>query len=210
MTIGCECPPLMESVPPQGYRFPGGGPFAARPFCLGVVLGAVRAYPQGVEIDYITRMSGLEPDHARLALQRLKGEGLVWVDERTIPWYYGSRRADRWRERPVPDLLGQPMPTFTHPPDSSPPTRIPPQFWWMFWSGTDPMFLRLPEHAWYVGSRMLAPQGSMRYLPGETWALNHLPGWALRKLLDSRGYEDSPVASRIKWRLAQPGIPALV
>ena len=201
--LDCECPPSGEAVPPRGYHFPKSGPLATRPLCVGVVLATVRAYAQGVEVEFIAQMSGLERDHVRLALQGLEDEELVSVDSLTIPWYYGSRQVDRWREKPVRELLGQPLPSFTRPPDRSPASRIPPQYWWMFWSGIDPMFLRLPDHAWYVASRMLAPEGSMRYLPGETWALNHIPGWALRKLLTSRGYGDSPVASRINWRLVQ-------
>ncbi len=202
----CGCPPLVEAVPPRGYEFPDDGPFADRKFCVGVALGTVRAYAQGVEVEFIARMSGLNPGHVGWALQCLEREGLVSVESRTIPWYYDSRPAHRWRENPVPQLLGQPLPSFTSLPNPSLPTRIPPQFWWMFWSGTDPMFLSLPEHAWYVASRMLVPNGSMRYPPAETWALNHLPPWALRKLLDSRGYGDSPVASRIRWKLCHSEI----
>ena len=96
------------------------------------------------------------------------------------------------------------MPEYREPADTPLPDRIPPVFWWMFWSGPDPMFLRLPEHAWYMASRMLSPKGSRRHLPAETWALEHLPDWAMDRLLGSRGYDDTPTEERMELRLSHP------
>ena len=98
------------------------------------------------------------------------------------------------------------MPEYREPADTPLPDRIPPVFWWMFWSGPDPMFLRLPEHAWYMASRMLSPKGSRRHLPAETWALEHLPDWAMDRLLGSRGYDDTPTEERMELRLSHPAV----
>ncbi len=91
------------------------------------------------------------------------------------------------------------MPTFEDAPREQ--DRIPPRLWWVFWSGIDPMYLRLPDDAVYAASRMLVPEGSTRHVLAETWALKHLPSQALRELLGKRGYQNGPVVERIKHRL---------
>lgn len=204
----CGCAPLEESVPPQGFVFPSTGPFTARPRCHGLALATVRAYAHGVEKDFITGVSGLEADHVELALHSLEDQGMVFSVTQSIPWYHRSRKSVLWREQPRPELLGRSLPQYRKPSPGPFPDQIPPQYWWMFWSGIDPKFIRLPEHAWYAASRLLAPKGSWRYLPAETWALEHLPIWALQKLLDTRGYTDTPVAARIKLRISGSAHPS--
>lgn len=107
---------------------------------------------------------------------------------------------------PTGNCLGQSLPRYDHSTVASSPDRIPPRFWCLFWSGLDPMFIRPPEHAWYVASRMLAPKGSWRHLPAETWALQHLPARVLEKLLESRGYADGPVAERIRLAISRAAV----
>lgn len=51
---------------------------------------------------------------------------------------------------------------------------------------------------------MITPDTRRRNLPAETWALKHLPGRALRKLLDDPTFDDTPVADRIGFALNQP------
>ena len=203
----CGCAPLEESVPPQGFVFPSAGPFNSRPRCLGLVLGTIRAYAPGIEKDFICEVSGLETDHVESALRRLERHQMVFPVTESIPWYHRSRKALLWREQPRPELMGRSLPQYRKPSTGPLPDRIPPQLWCMFWSGIDPRFIRLPEHAWYAASRLIAPKGSWRYLPAETWALRHLPIWALRKLLDTRGYADTPVAARIKLRISHSAPP---
>ena len=147
-------------------------------------------------------MIGLARDHTSAALERLEREGWAVEEETTVPWYYRTRTVRLWRERPHRELLGQSLPRLVRPWRRPCPVRLPPQFWFLFSSGLDPMLIRLPEHAWMAAGRMIAPAGSPRYLPAETWALECLPSWALRKLLSSRGYTDTVVAARIAFYLA--------
>lgn len=160
-------------------------------------MGAVRAYPGGAEESFLARVTGLESAHAAAALARLEREGWVVSEETTVPWYYRVRAVRLWRERPRRELLGQPTPYFVSRPRRR-PDRIPPQFWFLFHSGLDPMSVRLPEHAWLAASRMIAPEGTPRHIPAETWALENLPSWALRKLLTSRGYSGAGASARIE------------
>ena len=200
MSVGsCECAPLGEGSVPEGYDIPPSGPFNARPACVGLALATVRAFPQGVDAPYISQATGLAPGPVDSALGVLRAEDLVFPTSETIPWYHRSREVLLWKEKPRRWLLRQPLPRYREPP-GPPPEEIPPQFWWMFWS-MDPIDIRLPKDAWYVASRMLAPEGSWRYLPGETWALRSLPTWALQKVLESRGYRSTPVAARVELRI---------
>ena len=198
----CECAPLEEVSAPDGYDIPPGGPLNSRPACLGLALATLRAYPQGVEAAYISRTAGLGSDIVALALESLRSEGLAFSTAETIPWYRESREVLLWREVPHRSLLHQSLPRYREPP-LPPPERIPPEFWWLFWSDMDPADIRLPKDAWYVASRMLRPEGSWRYVPAETWALKCLPACALRMLLDSRGYRDTAVGARIELRVGR-------
>jgi len=201
LCVSCGCSPLGEAVPASGFVFPPGGPLDGEPACAGVALAVLRAYAPGVETARVAQLAGLERDHAEQALLYLQSRGFADSRTRKIAWYHGHREAHMWVEVPRGEFLGKPMPRYEETPTEA--ERIPPRLWWMFWSGLDPMFLRLPDHAVYVASRLLAPEGSRRYMTAETWALKHLPTWALRKILTSRGYQRGPVAERIKLRLSR-------
>lgn len=192
----CSCPPLGKSHPPPGFDIPPEGPLGAEPRCLGLTLTVIREHAWGAEASYIARAVGLKADHVKSALVHLDREGFVISESVTISWYYKHRTVHLWREAFRPDLLGQPLPSFSATPEEE--DGIPPQFWWIFWSGMDPMFLRLSQHALYIASRMVAPQGSPRFLPAETWALDHLPTWELRSLAEVRGYNSCPAGERIR------------
>lgn len=195
----CGCPPMGASDPPPGFTFPPDGPFTEDPFCSGVALAILRAYAPGVEPGRVAEFAHLSVEHAEQTLLRLNSRGLAKPKQQKISWYYQQRQALLWVENPRVEFLGKPMPTFEETPRR--PDRIPPRLWWVFWSGMDPMFLRLPADAVYVASRMLVPEGSTRHVLAETWALKHLPPRALRELLGKRGYQNGPVVDRIKHRL---------
>lgn len=181
--------------------FPRGGPLRGEPACVGVVLAVLRAFAPGAEATRVAQLTGLDHGHTEKTLSYLESQGYAESRTQEIAWYYGHREAHLWVERPRAEFLGKPMPHYHHTPEEA--KEVPPRLWRLFWSGLDPMHLRLPQHALYVASRLLAPEGSIRYMGGETWALQHLPTWALRQVLKHRGYQKGPVAERIKLRLAQ-------
>ena len=195
---GCGCPPLGESTAPDGFVFPPvlQDPVRGWPRCAGMVLGVLRAYGGGVETGRVVETTGLDSDHTQQVLEVLRKGDYAQVRVITVPWYYTTRTARLWMEKPHPHLLGKPFPHYEKR-QAKPPDRIPPQFWWMFWSGLDPMLVRLPEHAFYVASRMIRFDARRRNLPAETWALKHLPVSVLERLLTSRGPDRSPVGVRV-------------
>ena len=199
----CGCPAVGEGGSPAGFVFPSDGPCIALPRCEGAALAVSREFPWGVETGYFAKAASLDLEHAQGAFERLALRGYVTQVETRIRWYYGSRQAKLWREIPRGELLARPVPRYK--PADTGDDRVPPQFWWLFWSGPDPWYLRVSKHSWYIASRVLAPRGSMRCLYAETWALEHLPLGALRKLLRGRGYRDTPVGARIEFALLSRG-----
>ena len=199
----CGCPAVGEGGSPAGFVFPSDGPCIALPRCEGAALAVSREFPWGVETGYFAKAASLDLEHAQEAFERLALRGYVTEVETRVRWYYGSRQAKLWREIPRGDLLVGPVPRYK--PADTGDDGVPPQFWWLFWSGPDPWYLRVSKHSWYIASRVLAPRGSMRCLYAETWALEHLPLGALRKLLRGRGYRDTPVGARIESALLSRG-----
>jgi len=200
-SLGCDCQPLGKTPALPGFVFPPrlDTSLAGWVACLALSLALAREHGGGVEEALVAEAAGMSTHHVHNAMRHLQSDGFVDRRTVTIPWYYGTREARLWIEKPRPELLGVEFPRFVG--RGVAPDRLPPQFWWLFWSGLDPMLIRLPEHARYVASRMITFDDRRRNLPAETWALKHLPGWALRKLLNDPAFEDTPVADRIEFAL---------
>ncbi len=203
--VGCDCGALGEVSAPRGFVFPSvlDGWLRGWAACAGLVLSVVRAYGGGVEKGLAAELTGVGPGHVDQALAWLEDEGYVQRRVVSVPWYYSSRNAVMWLEKPHPGLIGKPFPRFVGHGVTA--DRLPPQFWWMFWSGLDPMLIRLPDHAWYVASRMITPDDQRRNLPAETWALKHLPRTVLGKLVSDPGFADTEVKDRVEWVLNGTG-----
>lgn len=203
--VGCDCGALGEVSAPRRFVFPSvlDGSLRGWAGCAGLVLSVVRAYGGGVEKGLAAELTGVDPGHIDQALAWLEDEGYVQRRVVSVPWYYSSRNAVMWLEKPHPALIGKPFPRFVRRRTTA--DRLPPQFWWMFWSGLDPMLIRLPDHAWYVASRMITPDDQRRNLPAETWALKHLPPTVLGKLVSGPGFADTEVKDRIEWVLNGTG-----
>lgn len=199
---GCQCPTLAESQAPPHFSFPPTftDPFAGWSYCAGVVLGVLRAHGKGAESEFVAAEANLDIAHTSVALQALSDGQFAYVNTVKVPWYYSTRPAYLWRETPHPELLGTSF--VRYHPYSDMPERLPPQFWWMFWSGLDPMLIRLPEHASYVASRMIRSDMQRRNLVAETWALEHLPVDVLEHLVDMAEYGGSTIGVRIKKTIA--------
>ena len=202
--LGCGCPPLGDSTVPEGFVFPPNlnDPVCDWPRCAGLVLAVLRAFGGGMEVGRVIETTGLEAGHTRQVLDALRSGGYAGVRTTTTPWYYTTRAARLWAEKPHPHLLGKPFPRYEKR-QANLPGRVPPQFWWLFWSGLDPMLVRLPEHAEYVASRMIRFDSRRRNRPAELWALRHLPISVLERLLTSQGFDGSPVRLRVQKIIGQ-------
>ncbi len=170
------------------------------------VLCAVRSKLRGVTARFAQAQTSLPSDRVSAALRSLLDRGLVENATETTPWFYGGRRLAVFRlsvDPPRPEVWAS-LPRLRPPRETGLPERLPPQFWCVFWSGLDPMFIRLPEHAVYVATRMLG--GRLRWAAAEHWALSRLPADALSQVRSlsefSQGMPARKIDSYLRWRAA--------
>ena len=159
------------------------------------VLAVLRARLAGATAARVAADCGLSAAHTRRCLHRLRDAGFVESSKEIVMWGYAPRRARLWRlamsERTLDAL---PQIGWLPPAESdTPPDSVPPEFWYLFWSGECASRLRLPDDAVHVADTLIGgPDG-----PARTWALTRLPLSALRRLATMRGYDSGPLAERL-------------
>ena len=154
------------------------------------VVAFLRRCLAGATVEDISAGAGLSMARAERCLDVLSASGIVRCEETRVLWGFGSVPAYLWSlslTEGCLDLLAR-LP-WQDPPPSAPPERVPPQFWWLFSSGTHPAELRLPQDAVTVAGRMFGGDPAAR-----AWALTNLPLGALRELRAMRSYDAGPDA----------------
>ena len=156
-------------------------------------LAVLRERPRGVRAEEVAVAALISKRHAQRCLGRLAENEYAQRDSASIPWGYKSLDVDLWflnlTEECVTALAYLPRrPRSGH---GECPGRVPPEFWWVFWSGSEAGELKLPEHADYVAGVLLdGPDRAAR-----KWALNTLPVSALSKCRQMRGYDTGHLAA---------------
>lgn len=165
--------------------------------CL--VLTILRRRIGGSTVEGLADASGLAAMVVDECLDALRRWGLVFCEAERVLWGYGTRVAELWKlsltDRCLELLATLPRPAAVPGPA---PTRVPPQFWSLFSSGTHPADLRLPADAVAVAGQMIDSEDTA----ARAWALSNLPLSALRALRVMRGYDTEPTAGRIDVALA--------
>ncbi|MCY4422226.1 MAG: hypothetical protein OXC06_04050 [Acidimicrobiaceae bacterium] len=159
------------------------------------VLRALRTRLAGAAADRVAADCGLSASHARRCLRRLRDAGFVESSQETVMWGYAPRRARLWRlvmsEQTLDALpqIGWLAPTEPE----SPPETVPPEFWYLFWSGECASRLRLPDDALHIADTLIGGPDE----PARIWALDRLPVSTLRQLRSMRGYDAGRLAERL-------------
>ena len=158
-------------------------------------LAVLRDRPRGVRAEEVAIAAHISKRHAQRCLGRLAENKFARKEAASIPWGYRSLDVDLWyldlTEECVAALAH--LPRLSRSEDGECPKRVPPEFWWVFWSGTEAAELKLPEHADYVASVVLdSPDRAAR-----EWALKSLPVSALSKCRQMRGYDTGRLAAYI-------------
>lgn len=158
-------------------------------------LAVLRDRPRGVRAEDLAVVAQISKRHARRCLGRLAENRYARREVSSIPWGYQSLEVDLWflnlTEECVTALAHLPQQSRSE--DGKCPGRVPPEFWWVFWSGAEAGELKLPEHADYVASVILdGPDQAAR-----EWALKTLPVSALSKCRQMRGYDTGRLAAWI-------------
>ena len=158
-------------------------------------LAVLRSRPRGVRAEEVAVAAHISKRHAQRSLGRLAESKFARSEVASIPWGYKSLDVHLWyldlTEECVTALAH--LPRLSRSEDGECPEQVPPEFWWVFWSGTEAGLLKLPEHADYVASVVLdSPDRAAR-----EWALKTLPVSALSKCRQMRGYDTGRLASCI-------------
>ena len=101
------------------------------------VLGALRARLAGATAARVAADCALSASHTRRCLRRLRDAGFVESSQETVMWGYAPRRARLWRlvmSEQTLDALPQ-IGWLAPAEPESPPETVPPEFWYLFWSG---------------------------------------------------------------------------
>ena len=158
------------------------------------ILACLRGRLIGATAQRIAADCGLSVPHTRHSLRRLQAQGLAEHHDTSIMWGYRPRRVRLWRLA-VNDRTLAVLPLLEWRPPSHPPETdaVPPEFWYLFWSGQDASELTVAEHTVHIADTLVGSfdRGARR------WALNRLPVEALRTLRTMRGYREGRLAALI-------------
>lgn len=158
------------------------------------ILACLRSRLTGATARRIADDCDLSLSHTRRSLRQLRSQSLAEHHDTSVMWGYQFRQVRLWRlsisERTLAalPLIGWRPPT--HSPETD---TVPPEFWYLFWSGQDASKLTVAADAVHIADTLV---GSFDRA-ARIWALNRLPVGALRTLRSMRGYRDGRVAALI-------------
>lgn len=158
------------------------------------ILACLRGRLAGATARRIADDCGLSLSHTRRSLRHLQSQGFAEHHDTSVMWGYRFRQVRLWHlslsERTLAalPLIGWRPPT--QPPETG---TVPPEFWYLFWSGQDASKLTVAEDAAHIADTLV---GSFDRA-ARSWALSRLPVDALCTLRSMRGYRDGRVAALI-------------
>lgn len=168
------------------------------------VLSLLRLWPAGATVGALARQLEISESSARRGLRAAEARGYAEAARTVVGWHRGHRRVVLWRlggGAAVAGLLPYlPLPAHArHPVGQG--RSVPPQFWRLFWSGTDPAEAQLPHDFLMVGGRLLgsfdpAAQG---------WVLSRFTDDQLVGCLGLYPDPDSEIPTLIRRELASRG-----
>ena len=165
-------------------------PIAGSPESHRLILAALRARLNGATAALVAEDADVSVSHARRCLRLLRDEGFVRCEDTHIPWGYGRRKVRLWELKLTTRTLDA-LPRLPWRPASDRSCDgVPPEYWWLFWSGTSAADLRLPEDSLQIADAMI---GGPSYR-ARAWALTCLPVEALQQLRTMRGYDSGSMA----------------
>lgn len=168
------------------------------------VLSLLRLWPAGATAGALARQLEISESSARRGLRAAQARGCAVAARTVVPWYRGHRRVVLWRLRGGAAVAGL-LPYLPLPAHARRPVgqcrSVPPQFWRLFWSGTDPAEAQLPRDFLMVGGRLLgsfdpAAQG---------WVLSRFTDEQLVGCLGLYPDPESEIPSLIRRELASRG-----
>ena len=163
-------------------------------------LRALRVLSAGATAGRVAELLGRGAGHIRRCLSGLRDRGYARDSAQRVMCGYGAREMVIWElAKPAGWHASLMMPYLQRRP-APPPTAIPVEFWWTFWSGLDAPNVNLADDEdAFTAAENLIGSGS---LPAENWALVNLPLGALRALRARPGYLEGPKSEAIDAMIA--------
>ena len=155
------------------------------------VMAVLRSCYRGATAARVAEEARLSLAHTRRCLNKLAKLDYAVCEESTVQRGYQPTRTRVWSLSPS-ESCAEAVAYLPRRPVVARecPERVPPEFWWLFWSGANAADLRLPEHASAVASRMLSGPD----LAARNWALTRLPVESLKEIRVRRGYDSGGIA----------------
>ena len=174
-------------------RGPLPGPLAGLARGPRLVLAMLRTRLAGATAARVAAETGLSQSHVRRCLRELRRTGFVECEETAVMWGYEARRERLWRLRMSEQTLrALPQMGWAEPADTpEPSTGVPPELWYLFWSGECASRLTLPQNALHTADTLVGGANPA----ARAWALAMLPLETLAELRSMRGYDTGMVAS---------------
>ncbi len=184
----------------QGSTQSGGDPVSSLSRGTKRVLNALGQRPRGATIGKIAEVAGLSERHTRRLLSQLIETGLVRKRVGNVRNGHRTSQAPLWELTYSSDcieMLGR-IPRYRAPMAPMPDRdAVPPQFWSMFWSGSEGSELSLSRDELHIAATLI---GSVD-LSAEAWALRTVSTETLETLAESRGYDSGDINSLIRTEL---------
>jgi hypothetical protein len=164
------------------------------------VIGVLRDRPRGVPESGVAAMAELSEDRVRHELRALADTGFARCAPEHVTWGCEVVEVPLWHivlTEPCVRALAF-LPRRRPRGESTCPSKVPAEFWPMFWSGARGSDAVLPRDAFHVACTLLdCPDRA-----AQAWALRHLPIEALESCRSIRGYDTGEIASAIDATLA--------
>ena len=170
------------------------------------VMVALRSRLRGCTVAGVAQSAGLSERHTRRCLRALEERRLATSEDASVPWGYGSLRIRLWSLARTAEcwtaLAYLPLRHETF--ERECPERVPPRFWYLFWSGSQGGDLRLPRDAHFVACALVDSPDTA----AQAWSLRHLPTQALRECRAMRGYDTGRIAAMLDVAIAARSVRA--
>ena len=164
------------------------------------VLGVLRDRPRGIPERGIAVLLELSEHRVRQDLEALADQGFARCANEHVTWGCDLIEVLLWHI----DLTQQCVEALAFLPPRRPreevscPTRVPAEFWPMFWSGSRGSDAVLPRDSFNVACELLdCPDRA-----AQTWALRYLPLDVLERCRGIRGYDSGEIASALDGAIA--------
>ena len=181
--------------------FPDEDPTANWSETRRAVLSVLRERPRGTTEGGVAVLAELSERRARWELEALAEMDFARCATETVPWGCDLVEVLLWHIKLTePCVKALPfLPRRPQPDEASWPSKVPAEFWAMFWAGSRGSDAVLPRDSFHVACTLLdCPDRA-----AQSWALRRLPLETLERCRRLRGFDEGETASALDAAIAE-------